>query len=96
MQAGKSLAKGENVAPKGLLFGLVAAAVLLPVAVTLVLATGFLFTALQDPGAARLLNGVALALGLLWLVDLVALVLLLGFEAGGRAEIGPDQPIDEE
>ncbi|HVX15209.1 MAG TPA: hypothetical protein VHC22_28710 [Pirellulales bacterium] len=78
------------------LTGIVACAVLLPVAITLVLATGFLFAGLQDMAAARLLNGFGLGLGLLWLIDLVGLVLLLGFEAAGRAEAEREDHVDEE
>jgi hypothetical protein len=77
------------------LAGLVAGAVLLPVGVTLVIATGFLFSGLQDFAAARLLNGVALALGLFWVTDLVALVLLLGLDAAERAE-AEDDHIEEQ
>ena len=50
---------------------------LLPVAITLVVATGYLFSALQDNAVARALNAVGLALGLLWLVILTALIVLL-------------------
>ena len=82
--------------PRSCLLALVGGAVLLPVAITLVLATGFVFAGMQDPGAARVLNGIALALGLLWVLDLVAMVMLLGFEAARRAEIESERDLEEE
>lgn len=69
---------------KRLIVALTLAAVLLPVAVTLVVATGFLFAALQDAAAARGLFAVALAFGLSWVIDLVALLLVLGFGTAAR------------
>lgn len=68
------------------------AVVLLPVAVTLVVATGFLFSALQDTAGARALFAVALACGLSWAISLVGLVLILGFDAAFRRE--PGEPAD--
>lgn len=74
--------------PKGTLVAVAGGAALLPVAISVVLATGFLFASLEDAVAARILNGVALGLGLLWVVDLIALVLLLGFDAAARSDTG--------
>lgn len=76
--------------PKGTLVALVGGAALLPVAISVVLATGFLFASLQDAVAARILNGVALGLGLLWVIDLIGLVLLLGFDAAARSAAAGD------
>ncbi|HET6879327.1 MAG TPA: hypothetical protein VFI31_04200, partial [Pirellulales bacterium] len=89
-------ASEKSVVPKGVLIGLASGAVLLPVAITLVLATGFLFAGLQDTGAARVLNGVGLALGLTWAIDLIALVIMLGFDAARRAELDPKEPDEGE
>lgn len=71
-------------------------AIVLPVAICVVVATGFLFASLQDALAARILNGVALAIALIWVIDLIALVLLLSFDAASRTdshadEIGPEE-----
>lgn len=77
---------------KGMLTALMGAAVLLPVAVTLIVATGFLFAALQDAIGARALFGVALACGLLWAMSLVGLVLVVGFDAAARREPGESPP----
>ncbi len=52
-------------------------AILLPVAVVLLVIFGRLFLGLENPHAAAVLHWTAFGLGLLWLVDLVALVLLL-------------------
>jgi uncharacterized membrane protein len=85
------------VAPKGVLIGLASAAVLLPVAVTLVVATGALLAGLHDAAAARVFSGVALALGLVWAIDLVALVVMLGFDAARRAdEFSTDDRVEDD
>jgi len=82
------------VLPKACLTILVAGAILLPIAITLVAATAFLFNGLQDLGMARVLNGVAIGLGLLWTLDLAALTVVLGIDALMRA--GGERDVDEE
>jgi hypothetical protein len=47
----------------------------LPVAITLLWAAGRLLLAMQDLSAAVVLDRIALALGLVWVLDLVCLVL---------------------
>lgn len=76
----------EIVTHKGIIVALTGAAVLLPVAITLVVATGFLFAAVQDAAGARALFAVALVCGLLWAMNLVGLVLMLGFDAAARSD----------
>lgn len=71
---------------KGLIIALMAAAVLLPVAVTLVVATGFLFAAFNDATGAHALFAIALACGLLWALDLVALLLVLSLDTAARKD----------
>jgi uncharacterized membrane protein len=83
------------VIPKPTLVAVAGVAVLLPVAISVVGATGFLFASLQDALLARVLYGVALAIGLLWIIDLIALVLLLGFDAAARLDAGEAGEPDE-
>lgn len=84
-----------HVVPKGLLFVLVAAATLLPIAITLVIATSFLFAGFQDTAVVRVLNGVALTAGLLWILVLVGLVVLLSLDSLARPDTTAE-PGDEE
>ncbi|MGH7136623.1 MAG: hypothetical protein ACREHD_12850 [Pirellulales bacterium] len=84
------------VISKGTLIAIAGGAALLPVAISVVLATGFLFASLQDLVAARILNGIALGLGLLWVIDLIALVVLLGFDAAARSDAGGEVESDEQ
>ncbi len=57
-----------------ILLALVTAACVLPVAIVVVVATGWLLGALDDAAGARGSNRVALALGIVWVIDLVCLV----------------------
>ena len=84
-----------RVVPKGLLFVLVAAATLLPIAITLVIATSFLFAGFQDAAVVRVLNGVALTAGLLWVLDLVGLVVLLSLDSLVRTDTSAEPGEDE-
>jgi len=66
------------------LVGLLTAAVVLPIAISIVWAVGRLLLAMQDAAAATVLDRVALALGLAWLLDLVCLLLAVALR-----ELGP-------
>lgn len=85
-----------RVFPKGLLFVLLAGAALLPMAITLVVATSFLFAGLHDVAVAKALNGVALGLGLFWVLNLVALVLSLSLDAIAKPDSAAEQHVEEE
>lgn len=63
--------------PRWLLFALTAAAVILPVAVCLLAGTSVLLGGMGDAPAKSALGWVALAVGLLWVLSFVALVLVL-------------------
>jgi hypothetical protein len=54
---------------------LVTAACVLPVAIVVVVAVGRLLGAMQDAAGAAALDRIALALGIVWVIDLVCLVL---------------------
>jgi hypothetical protein len=62
---------------------LVTVAAALPVAIVVLLAAARLLGAMQDDAAARVLDRLALAGGVLWAIDLVALLLALGLNALG-------------
>jgi hypothetical protein len=71
-------------------------ATLLPVAIVLVVGTSLLLAGLNDAAAARVLNGVALALGLVWIVCLIGLTIALTIDALGRRETGPEDRTGDE
>ena len=58
-----------------ILTALVTAACVLPVAITVVVAVGWLLGAMADASGAAALNRIALALGIVWIILLVCLVL---------------------
>ena len=59
----------------------IAGLLLLPIAIVLVLATAQLLAAMQDAAGAAVLQWIGLALGLIWLLGLIGLVLTLGINA---------------
>lgn len=63
------------IAP-GATIALVAVALLLPIALMVILGTAALLGSMGDPTAGRVLGWIALGIGIAWLVDLVALVIL--------------------
>lgn len=66
---------------------------LLPIAIVLVLGTASLLAAMQDAAGAMVLQRIGLALGLIWLVGLIGLLLALGvnaIEARDDRARGPD------
>jgi hypothetical protein len=63
---------------------LLTAACATPVAIVMVMAVGRLLGAMQDTAAAAVLDRVALALGIVWSVNLVCLLVALALETLGR------------
>ena len=59
---------------------LVAAGAMLPIAIAVVVAVGRLLAAMQDSAGAAVLERVALGLGILWALNLIALVMALALE----------------
>ncbi len=74
--------------PRRLLSALLVAALLLPVAISVVLGTGRLLATMEDPSGAAVLDRVALALAIVWAVNLIAILLALGANSLG----GPPEP----
>lgn len=72
------------VIAKRVVAGLLAALILLPIAALLTLITSYLLAAMQDAAGAAALGRIVLALGLLWAIVVVALLLALGIN-----ELGP-------
>lgn len=72
--------------PRRLLFALVTLGCLLPIVVVVVGGTAWLLAAMQDTSAASLLDRLALAAGILWMLDLAALILALGIQALGPGD----------
>ena len=62
---------------------LVAGACVFPLAIVVLLAVARLLDAMQDAAAAGVLDRVALAIGVLWAIDLVCLLLAVGINALG-------------
>jgi hypothetical protein len=63
--------------PNPALYLLVSGAVLMPLAITVVLGVGGLLSAMGDTGGGGVLSRVGLALGIIWAVDLIALLVVL-------------------
>jgi hypothetical protein len=78
------------------ILALVAVALILPIAVTVILGLAALLAAMRDAAGGLVLRYVALGLGVVWAVDLVCLVLTLGFNSlsepldEGELEIGEE------
>jgi hypothetical protein len=62
---------------------LVMIAAVLPVALVVLLAVGRLLGAMRDTDAAEVLDRIALAVGILWVIDLVCLLVAQGINALG-------------
>ena len=82
--------------PRGALLALLGLATLLPIAIVLVVGTSLLFAGLNDPAAARVLNGVALGLSLLWVLGLIGLTIALALEALGQRDGVHEEQIGNE
>lgn len=81
--------------PKRIVALAVAGLLLLPIAMVLVLATAQLLAAMQDAAGAAVLQRIGLALGLIWLLGLIGLVLTLAINALDSAD-DRSRPRDEE
>ncbi|HEX5447080.1 MAG TPA: hypothetical protein VFW87_24910 [Pirellulales bacterium] len=67
--------------PKQVVALALAGLLLLPIAILLVVGAASLLTAMQDAAGAAVLQRIGLALGLVWLLGLIALILMLGVNA---------------
>jgi len=65
---------------------LLAATIVLPVAICVVLGVAALLNAMGDAVGGAALRGVALGCGILWAVDLICLVLVLAIRALGETD----------
>ena len=74
---------GTDVISRRALSILVAVACVLPLAIVVVVAVARLLDAMQDAAAATVLDRVALAIGILWAIDLLCLLLAIGINALG-------------
>jgi hypothetical protein len=65
---------------------LLAGGVVLPIALCLIFGVGAMLAAMGDSSAAIVFNAISVAVAILWVLDLITLVLLLGlhFLFGGR------------
>jgi hypothetical protein len=69
---------------------LVTAACVLPIAIAVILAVGRLLGAMQDTEAAGVLDRIALAIGIVWAINLVCLLLAQGINALEKPSEPPD------
>lgn len=76
----------------GATIALVAVALLLPIALVVILGTAALLGSMGDPTAGRVLGWIGLGLGIVWLVDLVALVILQALTS--LADRGGNEPAE--
>jgi hypothetical protein len=71
----------DPIIPKPFIFIIVCCAVLLPIAITVVLGVGRLLAAMGDNLGGGVLDRLGLALGILWIVDLIVLVVMLSIQS---------------
>jgi hypothetical protein len=71
------------VISRRVLLFLIAAAAILPMAIALVVAVARLLAAMQDAAGAAALDRVALALGIVWALNLMMLLMALAIERLG-------------
>ena len=72
---------GKKPVPRLSVVLLIGVAVVLPIAIVVLLAVAALLGAMNDHWGGAVLNRVALACGLLWVVDLICLVLVVGINS---------------
>ncbi len=78
----------EPLVPRRLVLALIVAAILLPIMLCVVLGVAGLLNAMGDSLGGIVLHRIALAGGILWIIDLICLVLVLAI----GAIRGPDEP----
>lgn len=81
---------GKKPVPQAALLLLLAGALVLPIGTSVVLGLAVLLGSLGDPTGAGVLRWVALALGAIWVVDLVLLVLVQAFNSLSDSDDPPD------
>jgi hypothetical protein len=77
---------GADLIPRRALTFLLAAGCVLPVAIAIVVGVGRLLSAMGDAAGALALDRTALALGILWAIALVCLLLALAIQILGPPE----------
>ena len=78
----------QPLVPRRLVLALIVAAILLPIMLCVVLGVAGLLDAMGDSLGGLVLHRIALAGGILWIIDLICLVLVLAI----GAIRGPDEP----
>jgi hypothetical protein len=78
--------------PNRLVLILIAAAILLPITICVVLGVAALLEAMGDSTGGCVLHRTGLGIGILWAIDLICLVLTLGIHA---IDNGPSEPEDQ-
>jgi uncharacterized membrane protein required for colicin V production len=69
------------IIPKPFFFTLIAGALLLPMAIIVVLGVGYLLSAMGDASGGIVLDRIGLALGILWILNLIVLVVALATQS---------------
>jgi hypothetical protein len=69
------------IIPKPLFFTLIAGVLLLPMAIIVVLGVGYLLSAMGDLSGGIVLGRIGLALGILWILQLIVLVVALATQS---------------
>ncbi len=77
-----------------LILRLLLLSVLLPVALSVVLATGHLLRSMDDILWGTILLRIGLAFGVIWFITLVALLLTLAARVVGESDLGEEVPPD--
>jgi hypothetical protein len=76
------------IIPQRIVLGLIATAILLPIIICVVIGVAALLGAMGDSLGGAVLQRIALACGILWVIDLVCLLVAVAIETLGS----PDEP----
>ena len=80
--------------PKRFLAALVVAAIFWPIAICVLLAVARLLAALNDMSGARVLDWIAAAAGIIWIVTLIVLVIVQGIDSLRGPPAPPDSSLE--
>ena len=76
----------QNPVPQRVLLLLIAVAVVLPIGICVMLALGRLLGAMGDASGGIVLDWIALACGVAWVLDLICLILVQGINSLGDSD----------
>lgn len=86
---------GQRLVPTSVVLLLLVGALMLPVAISILFGLGRLLGAMGDSAGGTVLGWIALAAGVLWILDLICLVLVQAINSLGGGDRGEHQGPDK-